>query len=186
MVTVNEKVYLHRRKERIRIKKSLLLFGLLNGLLLAGCVKEENVVVIPPQQVETAIALKPVIDVGSGKAGLGVLYDKHCWETADKSCSLIPTPAEEFLRHERANQVIAGDELHLRFSIPLDDIDFPKPDSFELAIHKDGETTAVEVENNIAKVPMVEGRYYMSVKAIWSGDVKGEAIYAFLLSVKED
>ena len=26
----------------------------------------------------------------------------------------------------------------------------------------------------------------MSVKVIWSGDVKGEAIYAFLLSVKEE
>ena len=174
------------RKGKISIKKWLLMYVLLIGLLLVGCTDGE--VVAPPLQppeMETAITLKPVIDVSVGENGIRAIYDKHCWETAEKECLLVPTPAQEILEHEPANQVNAGDELFFRFSIPLDDINFPSPDAFELVIHKDGETTPIAVGNAIAQAPLNEGRYFMSIKAIWSGDLKGEAIYAFLLSVKE-
>ncbi|MGG0669903.1 hypothetical protein ABE073_15415 [Lederbergia citrisecunda] len=172
---------------RNAIKKWLPAYVPLIGLLLFGCADGE--VVAPPHQpteMETAITLKPDLQVHSGDNSIRAIYDKHCWETAEKTCSLVPTPAQEILEHEPANQVKVGDELHFRFSIPMDDIDFPSPDAFKLVIHKDGETTAVEVDDDIAQAPLAEGRYFMSVKAIWSGDVKGEAIYAFLLSAKEN
>jgi hypothetical protein len=182
-------------KGKIPIKKWMMLYVLLIGLLLVGCVDDEKDEVVdpPPQptevenEAETAITLKPDIQVnyGKSKSALWRFYDRHCWETADKKCSLKPTPAQEILKHARANQVKLGDEINFRHSVSPELKDFPQPDAYEVLIHnKDGSTTAVEVDNNKAKVPMVEGRYYMSVKVIWSGEVKGEAIYAFLLSVK--
>lgn len=170
---------------KVPIKKWLLYVGVI-GLLLGGCADGEEVA--PPHQptdVETEITFKPDLQVHHGDTSIRAIYDKHCWESAEKNCSLVPTPAQEILEHEPANQVKIGDELFFQFSLPSDDLYFPEPDAFELFIHKDGETTAVEVNDSTAKVPSVEGRYFMSVKAIWGGDMKGETIYAFLLSVKE-
>ncbi|WP_252501706.1 hypothetical protein [Sporosarcina sp. Marseille-Q4943] len=169
---------------------------LLISTLLVGCVddeKDEEEVAAPLSQTtkveneeETVITLKPNIQVTYDRDGIQAFYDKHCWETAEKKCSLEPTPAQEILEHARANQVKPGAEINFRLSAADEWADFPQPDAYEVLIHRDGETTAADLENKVLKVPMAEGRYFMSVKAIWSGDVKGEAVYAFLLSVKEE
>ena len=120
--------------------------------------KKEEVVAPPPQptevenEAETAITLKPDIQVGYGKSASGDIYDKHCWETADKKCSLKPTPAQEILKHARANQVKPGDEIDFRHSVSPELKDFPQPDAYEVLIHnKDGGTTAVEVDTTKQK-----------------------------------
>ncbi|MDW0118226.1 hypothetical protein QTL97_14935 [Sporosarcina thermotolerans] len=173
----------------------MLFYVLLVALFLSGCVddeKDEEEVAAPLPQTtevvneeETAITLKPDLLVSQNKVGFWMYYDNHCWETADKKCSLELTPAQEMLEHARANQVKPGGEINFYLLVSPELKDFPQPDAYEVLIHKNGETTAVEVNGDKAKVPTAEGRYFMTVKAIWSGDVKGEAIYAFLLSVKE-
>lgn len=135
---------------------------------------------------EAEITFKPDLQAYYDNDSVWMSYDKHCWESADKKCSLKPTPAQEMLEHARANQVKPGEEIRFRLSVTPELKDFPQPNAYEVLIHKDGETTTVEVIGDTAKVPTVEGRYFMSVKAIWSDDVKGEAVYAFLLSVKEE
>ncbi|MFS0690239.1 hypothetical protein AB1K89_13480 [Sporosarcina sp. 179-K 8C2 HS] len=169
---------------------------LLIGLLLVGCVddeKDEEEIAAPLPQTtelenaeETVITLKPKINVTYDRDSIQAFYDKHCWETAEKKCSLEPTPAQEILEHVRANQVKPGEEINFRLFAADEWAKFPQPDAYEVLIHKDGEITVAEVENKVLIVPTAEGRYFMSVKAIWSGDVKGEAVYAFLLSVKEE
>ena len=79
-----------------------------------------------------------------------------------------------------------GEDLTFNFRRPKEDFHFPAPDSFIVYVDEDGEMKEAEVVDNQIKAPLNEGRYYMSVKAIWNGEVKGEAIYAFSLSVKEE
>ncbi|WHT48537.1 hypothetical protein QNH10_01480 [Sporosarcina thermotolerans] len=85
----------------------MLFYVLLVALFLSGCVddeKDEEEVAAPLPQTtevvneeETAITLKPDLLVSQNKVGFWMYYDNHCWETADKKCSLELTPAQEML-----------------------------------------------------------------------------------------
>lgn len=163
------------------MKKWLLLF---TALFLFGCAEDEKE--LPKEaEVDTTISLKPVIDVSFQNAGASAYFDKYCWEDDDKQCSLEPTLPSEFLEREKVNHVKPGEALSFRFSIPLDDLDFPQPNSFVAYIQEGDEMKPIEVNEDTVLAPQTPGKHYMSVKAIWDGDVKGEAIYAFSVYIKE-
>lgn len=166
------------------MKKGLLLYVLLTGLLFAGCADEEKNL---PKEAEgdKTISLKPTIDVVVDGNGAWAYYDKYCWEDADKQCSLEPTLPSEFLEREQVNHIIPGEDIRFRFSIPLEDLNFPEPDSFIAYIQEGDEMKPIEVNDQMIQAPQTPGKHYMSVKAIWDGDVKGEAIYAFSVFIKE-
>ena len=157
----------------------------------------EKVVVLPTKETkqtesEEEVTIRPEIsilineDTTTLPLGVWSLRDRYCWENADKQCSLEPTPLKELLEHERTTKVEPGDILTFKFRAPNDDLHFPKPDSFIIYIDEDGELKEEEIVGNQLQVPMQEGRYYMAVKMIWDGDVKGEAIYGFQLLVKHE
>ena len=179
----------------------MLVYVLLIGALLVGCVDdekdEEEVVQLPRESTEPiaaskGITIRPEISIvineneTSLPATVRSIRDKFCWESEEKQCSLEPTPSRELLEHEQSTRVRPEEDLTFRFSRPKEDFDFPKPDSFKIYVDEDEEMKEAEVVDNQIKAPLNEGRYYMSVKAIWSSEVKGEAIYAFSLLVKEE
>lgn len=163
------------------MKTWLLLFV---ALLLVGCAEDKKE--LPKDaEVETTISLKPVIDVSINNFGAWAYYDKYCWEDAEKQCALEPTLPSEFLEREHVNHIEPGETISFRFSIPLDDWDFPQPDLFIAYIQEGEEMKPIEVNENTVQAPQTPGKHYMSVKAIWDGEVKGEAIYTFSLYIKE-
>lgn len=178
----------------ILIKKGLLVYVLLIGLLLVGCVddekEEEEIIALPPEETEMkTITLRPEIDVlidNKGEwVGARASRDKHCWEEKDKECSLEPTLPSEFLKQEEVNRIKPGDDILFQFAVPGNDFDFPEPDSFIAYMQEGEEMKPIEVNNNKIQAPLAPGKYYMSVKAIWDSELKGETIYAFSLMVKE-
>lgn len=159
--------------------------------------EKEEVVQLPgeptePIEASKGITIRPEISIVINEnetnlpATVRSIRDKFCWESEEKQCSLEPTPSKALLEHEQSTRVRPEEDLTFRFSRPMEDFDFPKPDSFKVYVDEDGEMKEAEVVDNQIKAPLNEGRYYMSVKAIWSSEVKGEAIYAFSLLVKEE
>ncbi|WOV87780.1 hypothetical protein QWT69_01275 [Sporosarcina oncorhynchi] len=177
----------------ISIRKWLLLYTLLIALLLVGCVddekEEEEIVATPPEEAEVdkTITIRPEIDImiGFDKGGARASRDKHCWEEKDKECSLEPTLPSEFLDSYIVNPIKPGDDILFQFAVPGNDFDFPEPDSFIAYMQEGDEMKPIEVNNNTIQAPLTPGKYYMSVKAIWDNELKGETIYAFSLMVKE-
>ncbi|GKV56189.1 hypothetical protein NCCP2222_21360 [Sporosarcina sp. NCCP-2222] len=154
--------------------------------MLSACT-EDNRVETPDKEkpgISETILLKPEIYLTIGNAALSTIYDKHCWEDAETSCALTPTPAQELLKYEPANKLDANDKFSISFIRSVEYGNFPQPSSYEVDIHKDGEIIPVDMNYDTLNETLPTGRYNMSVRAIWEGEVNGEAIYAFLLSVK--
>lgn len=179
------------REGLISIRKWLLLNTLLIALLLVGCVddekEEEEMAVLPTEEAESTrtLPLRPEIDIMTDDQAFWTYRDKHCWEEAEKPCSLEPTLPTEFLEREEVNRVKPGEKILFQFAIPMGEFDFPVPDSFIAYVQEDDEMKPLEVNNNTIQAPLAPGKYYMSVKAIWDSELKGETIYAFVLMVKE-
>ncbi|WP_248512305.1 hypothetical protein [Sporosarcina sp. NCCP-2222] len=170
----------------ISIKKICFFPILLFCFLLSACT-EDNRVETPDKEkpgISETILLKPEIYLTIGNAALSTIYDKHCWEDAETSCALTPTPAQELLKYEPANKLDANDKFSISFIRSVEYGNFPQPSSYEVDIHKDGEIIPVDMNYDTLNETLPTGRYNMSVRAIWEGEVNGEAIYAFLLSVK--
>lgn len=164
-----------------------MLYVLLIALLLVGCANDEKDTLPEEEELDKTITLRPEIDImiGFDKGGARASRDKHCWEEKDKECSLEPTLPSEFLDSYIVNPIKPGDDILFQFAVPGNDFDFPEPDSFIAYVQEDDEMKPIEVNNNTIQAPLTPGKYYMSVKAIWDSELKGETIYAFSLMVKE-
>lgn len=166
-----------------------MLYVLLIALLLVGCANDEKDTLPEEAELDKTITLRPEIDILIDNQGVWegawAYRDKHCWEESDKECSLEPTLPSEFLEREGVNRIKPGGDVLFQFAIPGNDFDFPEPDSFIAYVQEDDEMKPIEVNNNTIQAPLTPGKYYMSVKAIWDSELKGETIYAFSLMVKE-
>ena len=170
------------------MRKSKILISILIGIFLVGCTENEVVkeepVVDPPQEIGKPFDFY-VLDENS--TGYDAILDTFCWEEeeVDKTCSLEPTPPNELLKRE--THISLTRESKVSFSFPASDSDriyLTNPEKIELIqIGKDGEST-FEVIDKQFTAPKEKGVYYYSAILTWDGDLKGEAIYAFSLSVR--
>ena len=125
--------------------------------------------------------------VCSGDQTVSGTMDKYCWEVEGKTCALEATPPEELLQGMTPISVDQGEKIS--FSLPhhirLNSVtELLQPHKIELIQTKKDETSTFEVTNKEFTAPNEKGVYYYSAILTFDGDIKGEAIYAFSLSVR--
>ena len=171
--------------------KTKIISLILISIFLVGCTKnvEEDLPKEPPMKISNEIGNPPNIFIVFDDHGTPVTLDKYCWneEENDKTCSIEPTPPEELLRGETHLSVAQGAELSFSFPAPYPSSSATEPlqpDKIELIQTKKDETSTFEVKNDEFKAPNEKGVYYYSTILTFYEDIKGEAIYAFSLSVR--
>ena len=124
----------------------------------------------------------------SGDQTVAGIEDKYCWEVEGKTCELEATPPKERLQlqGEQPMRLDQGEKItfSLSASNPNSLTELLQPDKIELIQTKKDEISTFEVTNREFTAPNEKGIYYYSAIFTFDGDIKGEAIYAFSLSVR--
>lgn len=167
--------------------KTKILFIILIGIFLVGCSKNDVIEEEPLVDSSQEIGQPFDISVHDGDQTNNLKLDSFCWaeEEEDKTCSIEPRPPHELLQGATHLSVEKGANisLSLRTSDPSW-LYLLSPEKIDLVqIHK-GEKSTFEVTSKQFFAPKEKGVYYYSAILTWDGDQKGEAIYAFSLSVR--
>lgn len=173
------------------MRKTKIILLILIGIFLVGCSKnvEEDLPKEPIEETSIEIGNPPNVYIVFDDHGTPVTLDKYCWdeEENDKTCSIEPTPPEELLRGQTHLSVAQGAELSFSLPAPYPSssaTELLQPDKIELIQTKKDEKSTIEVTNKEFTAPNEKGVYYYSAILTFDGDIKGEAIYAFSLSVR--
>lgn len=161
---------------------------ILIGIFLVGCAKnvEEDLPKEPLEETSKEIGNPPNVNLYSGDQTVAGTEDIYCWEAEGKTCTLEATPPEERLQGIHPMRVDQGEKI--TFSLSASNLnsltEILLPNKIELIQTKKDETSTFEVTNREFTAPNEKGIYYYSAIFTFDGDIKGEAIYAFSLSVR--
>jgi hypothetical protein len=171
------------------VVKMKIILLILTGIILIGCSKtvEENLPKEPPKVISNGIENPPIFRIVSGDHGTPGTLDKYCWEEEEKTCALEATPPKERLKG--IHPIRLDQEEKITFSLSTSELNSAteqliQPDKIELIQTKNDEESTFEVKNKEFTAPNEKGIYYYSAILTFDGDIKGEAIYAFSLSVR--
>ena len=158
------------------------------GIFLIGCSKnvEEDLPKKPIEETSIEVGNPPEVIIGSVELGTQATLDKYCWEEKRKTCALEATPSKEILQGRRRIRLNQGEKVifSLAASKPPSLTELLQPNKIELIQTKNDEEYTFEVKNKEFTAPNEKGIYYYSAILTFDGDIKGEAIYAFSLSVR--
>lgn len=125
--------------------------------------------------------------VNSKEEGYNPYLITNCWDADEKECQLTPQKPHDYLLGTPTMSVKSKESVI--FTLAANSTSFPEElrsidkVDIELIQYFKGEETNVEVERNSFTPPDVPGRYFYSIVLKWTGEIKGEANYAFAIVV---
>lgn len=174
----------------MKTKGSVLLLTVL-FMILTACSKEKEEPKPPDKEIEEVgghTGELPDFRVFTTNESAMVVLVNNCWEKVEETCHLEHQPPQEHLRGIKKLFVEPGQKVNLTLStsnpsLPKElwSMDFVETD---LVQFYEDEESNVETDIRSFLAPQEPGKYYYSIILKWTGDIKGEANYAFSLVVK--